>query len=33
MMLDDELKSKLADITKIFEKNKKLVVIKGGELE
>ena len=33
MMLDDELKSKLADITKIFEKKIELVVIKGEESE
>lgn len=33
MMLDDELKNKLADITKIFEKNIELVVIKGEDLE
>ena len=33
MMLDDELKSKLADITKIFEKKIELVVIKGEKSE
>lgn len=32
-MLDDELKSKLADITKIFEKKIELVVIQGEDLE